>query len=151
MKLRSVKLFPNHDYVDSRAGNTPNVRSRGLIIAPPNNVFLVIPRLFAPIIRLYSAADTLIDPETRVYLAKKRPGDEAPTYAPGSFTLQAFYDLTRAEQRNEKNRSTLVQDLGRGIALREQEELHVEFDGPDTINWAITGTAFDFVAGWQAQ
>lgn len=145
--LRAIKLHHAHEYV-ARVANTANVRSRVLTVTPPNGVFLTFDRLFRPVIKLMKSNGSQIDPNTRVFLGKKRPGDESPTYLPGSFTLQSFHDLTTAEQRNAKNRETLTQDLGAGIALREQEELVIEVLGPDVIDWTKAGTAFEFTAAW---
>lgn len=148
MANRTIKIHHDHEYVEERNQNVANIRSSGLVIAPPNNTFLFIDRLFLPVIRLFDNAGELISGSTRVYLSKKRPGDLVPTPVPGVFRLNSFNDLTSSEQRNRDNRATLVQDLGVSISLREQETLLIEFEGPDVIDWTQAGTTFEFTAAW---
>lgn len=146
--MRKLKLYHGHEYVATLTPNTAGVRSRVMVVTPPNGVFLVLARLFAPVVKLLADGGAQIAPSTKVYIGKQRPGDSSPTFLPGVFTLQSFYDLTTAQQRNAENRSTLVQDLGAGIALREQESLVIEVESPDVIDWTEAGTAFEFVLDW---
>lgn len=144
--MRGIKLHHGHDYV-SVESNTANVRSRVFTVTPPNGVFITVARLLQPVIKLLTSAGAQVSASTKVYVGKQRPGDSSPTYLPGVFTLQSFYDLTTAQQRNAENRPTLAQDLGMGVLLREQESLVIEVEGPDVIDWTQAGTAFEFVAG----
>jgi len=148
--LRSVKIHPDHAYVVAKTSNTANVRSGGLVIEAPNNVFLVLDQFFGPVIKLFTSAPAALSASTRVFVGKKRKGDDTPTFLPGVFTLHDFSDLTTAQQRDRDNQDTLVQDLGRGMVLREGEQMIVEFDGPDVIDWTQAGTAFEFNLGWSA-
>lgn len=148
--VRQIKLHHRHEFVAQRTANTANVRSRVLVITPPNNTFITVERVLQAVIKLFAVGGAQVDPNTRVFVGKRRPGESSPTFLPGEFTLQSFYDLSTAEQRNAENRVTLGQDLGSGILLREQEELIIEVEGPDVIDWDNTGTAFEFTAGWQA-
>lgn len=147
--MREMKIHARHEYV-TRSANTANVRSKVLAIKPPNGTFLVVRRILEAVIKLYKSGGSQLDPNTKVYIGKQRPGDASPTYAPGVFTLQSFYDLTSAQQRSSDNRATLAQDLGAGIALREQETLLIELEGPDVVNWANAASTFEFPVNWSA-
>ena len=149
--MRQMKIFSRHEYVRERRGNTPNVNSLGLIVSPPNNVFLAIPRMFIPVIKLFKADGSQISADTRVFLGKQRPGDQVPSFAPGAFELLPHFDLTTAQQRESDNIDTVRHDLGKGIILREQEQLLVQFAGPDVIDWTRPGTTFEFDVEWGSQ
>ena len=149
--MRQMKIFSRHEYVRERISNTPNVNSPGLIVTPPNNVFLAVPRFLLPVIKLFKSDGSQVSADTRIFVGKRRPGDMVPTFAPGAFEYLPFFDLTTAQQRDGDNKGNLNPDLGKGILLREQEDMLIQFEGPDPIDWTKPGTTFEFDVEWNAQ
>lgn len=144
---REVQLNTVHDYV-TLSDTVADVRTPGVVVEAPDNVGLTMGRIFTPVIKLFDNAGDQIPGNTQVFMGKKVAGSATETLAPGVFTLESFYDLTTAQQRNAENKAALAQDLGMGIRLREGEQMIFYFLGSAAIDWTQAGTAFEFPMTW---
>lgn len=146
--MRQIKVYAGHEYVSVQS-NVANTATPIFTLEPPANSFIDFERLFVPVIKLLDDAGEQIDPASKVSVAVIRPNQDVPSYLPGTFTLQDFYDLTTAEQRNADNQRTLQQDLGKGAIIREQEQLVFYLNSPDVVDWSQRG-AFEFPVQFDA-
>ena len=144
--MRTETLHNGHEWEEVQQVNTANVRTTVLEFEVPVGARVALSRVFRPVIDLRDSGGDQIDAGTRVYIGRRRPGQNVADLAQGSFRLFDFMDLTVQEQRKPENRGpdgTLRKDLGESFRLLEQDRIVVQIEGPDVIDWDESHFEFD--------
>lgn len=116
---------------------------------PALNSFFVLDSEIVPIIKLYDSAGNEIPAGSLIYFARQRPGDQVPTFLPGSILYARHRDLSTTQQRNRDNRPTLRASLGAGITFREEEDLKIFVKSAVVVDKTQPGTTFEFPVRYQ--
>lgn len=149
MNTRTLKLHQDHEHQTTFVDTVANVRSNMLIFTPPIGTFYGIPRMIAPVLKLYAAGGAQVPGDTRIFVGKKRPGESSIMWAPGAIDYYPYRDLTTAQQRDIRNLPTVQADLGAAISFREGDELVLGVEGDTAVDVSEAGTTIEFAVAYQ--
>lgn len=144
---REITLRPGGQFNTEQRNNVGGTRTRCLAFTVPVNSQFGLPNKIAPILDLRTAAGAKVSRRTRIFVGVQAPTDDSPTFLQGSFELAPFVDLATSDQRKSENRGkdgTLRRDLGAAVVLEQDDQLIIEIEGPDVIDFDHADTVAEF-------
>lgn len=125
-----------------------NHPSRLLTITTPQGARYFYSNPFPLVLKLFSAAGVQIPATSRLLIGKQRPGEDFPTFV-RMISYAAYFDLTEAQQRDQRFMDNTLHDLGTEIAAilnPEMHQLQIWVDAPVVTNLALVETRFETTA-----
>jgi hypothetical protein len=102
-------------------------------------------RLF---LKLYNAGGVQIPARSNILIAKKRPGEDFPTFIK-KIPYQGYYDLTIAQQQDNAFASAVTHELPfDAIVNPEDHTLEFYVESPDTVDLNQANTRF-VLSAWE--
>lgn len=152
-RTRDLKLYLGHPTQAPTLGvNAVGILSPIITFQPENNSFFALPRMIYPVIKLFKADGTQIDPGSTIAFAKQMPGEDVPVFAKGVVPYFSPHDLTTQQQRSRENAgpgSTMEFDLSEGMPFRESEQLIVYLKSPSVVDLNQAGTSFELTVRYR--
>lgn len=122
--------------------------SKLLTISTPEGTSYTFTDPFHLISKLFDSAGNQVPPDTRLLLFKRRPGEDF-----GMFIRQipyaSYYDLSDANQRDQRFAAATFHDLGSGIRAisnPEDHDLEIWIDSSVAVDLSQASTRFEVTA-----
>lgn len=149
MSSRELLLNQDHEYLAARQDTVANVLTPLFEFRPPVGAFFGMARKPRLVVKLVDGGGAQVPGLTKIFIGKKRPGDNNIQWLPGFAPYHSFHDLSTVQQRNVENREMVMPDFGGALALREEESLIVGILGPTAVDHDNAGTVFELPVGYQ--
>lgn len=128
--------------------NAAGYRSPLFVIRTPEGAHYRFENPFQMILKLYDSGGNQIPATSRLYLYKKRPGEDL-EIGVRMISYAGYADLSEAQQRDTRYREVTLHDLGSAISQisnPEDHELQVWIDSPVAVELSQAATRFEVVA-----
>lgn len=119
--------------------------TRLLTITTPLGARYLYTNPFPLVLKLFATGGVQIPATSTLLIAKRRPGEDFPTFV-RLISYAAYFDLTEAQQRDERFAGNTRHDLGADIAAisnPEHHELQIWVDSPVVVALAEALTRFE--------